>query len=330
MTYLLIAPAAAFCTAFLGTGLILWRRWHWAVDHPNDRSLHSDPTPRSGGLAVMAAVLGATALAAVFTSRLPLAALALAVVLAAVSLADDRGGLPIRARLGAHLLAAGVFAAYLTDNNAPWWWMAGAVLGMTAMTNFFNFMDGANGLAGGMAVAGFGFYGIAGMASAPDMATFCMVVAAAAAGFLCFNLGGRIFMGDGGSVPLGFLAAAIGLEGWTRGVWPLWFGPLVFAPFVIDATVTLIKRAARGERFWLAHREHYYQRLVRSGWSHRRLAGAEYAFMLACGIAALVARTGDAQVRTVAFATIGALFLGAMVLIDRRWRRYQATQSPSR
>ena len=330
MTHLFIAPAAAFFTAFFITGLMLWRRWHWAVDHPNDRSLHSDPTPRSGGLAVMAAVLGATALATLLTSRMPLAALALAVVLAAISLADDRGGLPIRARLGAHLLAAGVFAAYLTDNSAPWWWMTGTVLGITAMTNFFNFMDGANGLAGGMAVAGFGFYGIAGMTNAPDLATFCMVVAAAAAGFLCFNLGGRIFMGDGGSVPLGFLAAAIGIEGWTRGVWPLSFGPLVFAPFVVDATVTVLRRAARGERFWLAHREHYYQRLVRSGWSHRRLASAEYTLMLACGTAALAARAGDASVQAIAFATIGALLLGAMVLVDRRWRRYLATQGASR
>ena len=104
----------------------------------------------------------------------------------------------------------------------------------------------------------------------------------------------------------------------------------MFAPFVVDATVTVLRRAARGERFWLAHREHYYQRLVRSGWSHRRLAAAEYALMLACGIAALVARTGDDQVRTAAFATIGALFLGVMVLIDSRWRRYLATHSPSR
>jgi UDP-N-acetylmuramyl pentapeptide phosphotransferase/UDP-N-acetylglucosamine-1-phosphate transferase len=327
--HMLIAPAAAFCAAFLGTGLMLWRRWHWAVDHPNDRSLHSDPTPRSGGLAIMAAVLGATALAAVSTDHLPLAALAIALVLAGVSLADDRAGLPISARLGAHLMAAGVFAAYLTDSSAPWWWMTGAILAITSMTNFFNFMDGANGLAGGMAVAGFGFYGVAAMASAPGLAMFCLVVAAAAAGFLCFNFGGRIFMGDGGSVPLGFLAAAIGIEGWTRGIWPIWFGPLAFAPFVVDATVTLLKRASRGERFWLAHREHYYQRLVRSGWSHRRLAVAEYSLMLACGTAALVARSGGTQVRAAAFATIGTLFLGAMVLVDRRWRRYLAAQSPS-
>jgi UDP-N-acetylmuramyl pentapeptide phosphotransferase/UDP-N-acetylglucosamine-1-phosphate transferase len=136
-------------------------------------------------------------------------------------------------------------------------------------------------------------------------------------------------MGDGGSVPLGFLAAAIGIEGWTRGVWPLWFGPLVFAPFVVDATITLLKRAARGERFWLAHREHYYQRLVRSGWTHGRLAGAEYVLMLACGSAALAARAGGSAARVAAFATIGALLLGAAFMIDRRWRRHLATQSPS-
>jgi UDP-N-acetylmuramyl pentapeptide phosphotransferase/UDP-N-acetylglucosamine-1-phosphate transferase len=145
-----------------------------------------------------------------------------------------------------------------------------------------------------------------------------------------FNLRGRIFMGDGGSVPLGFLAASLGLEGWRRGLWPVWFCPLVFAPFLVDATVTLMRRAMRGEKFWLAHREHYYQRLVRSGWTHLRLACAESALMLACGGAALAARAGDTHARIAAFATIAAIFLGAMLMIDQRWRRHLATQSTPR
>ncbi len=326
----LIAPVAALCAAFFATNLMLRRQWHWAVDHPNERSLHSNPTPRSGGLAVMCAVVVGSALAIASLGRMPLMALALAVVLSLVSLADDRRGLPITARLGVHLLAASLFVANLALSHAPWWWMVCSILSIAATTNFFNFMDGANGLAGGMAVAGFGFLGIAALEGAPDLAVFCLVVSGAAAGFLCFNLSGRIFLGDGGSVPLGFLAAAVSLEGWVRGAWPLWFGPLVFAPFIVDATITLMRRAARGERFWLAHREHYYQRLVRSGWSHRRLAFAEYLLMMACGIAALVARVGGLQARFAAFATIAILLLGAMTLADRRWRRYLAAQNPCR
>ena len=326
----LIYALVAFSISFLVVALTLGRRWHWALDHPNDRSLHTDPTPRSGGLALMAGMVVAAVTANFQFDQFPLAAPGLAVALAVVSMADDRSGLPIVVRLGAHLTAAGVFAVFLGGDAAPWWWLAAMVLAIVAMTNFYNFMDGANGLAGGMAVAGFGCYAMASLDAAPGFATLCLAIAAAAAGFLCFNLPGRIFMGDGGSVPLGFLAAALGLEGWTRGLWPIWFAPLVFAPFVADAVVTLLRRMLRGERFWQAHREHYYQRLVRSGWSHTRLAGAEYALMLACAAAALVARSGDPQARDTAFATIAVLLLGAGVMIDCRWRRHLASQTQSR
>ncbi len=329
MNVFLICALVAFSVSFLIVALMLRQRWHWALDHPNDRSLHSDPTPRSGGVAVMAGIVAAALVGNFMVDRLPLAALGLAVALAGISLADDRGGLPIFARLGTHLLAAGLFAAYLTDNGAPWWWMCAAILTMAAMTNFYNFMDGANGLAGGMAVAGFGCYGLAGMTAAPGFAALCFAIAAAAAGFLCFNLQGRIFMGDGGSVPLGFLAAALGIDGWMRGLWPIWFAPLAFAPFVVDAVITLAKRMARRERFWLAHREHYYQRLVRSGWSHARLATAEYALMLVCAGTALAARSGDEQARWAAFATIAALLAVAALVIDLRWRRFLAAQAPN-
>jgi UDP-N-acetylmuramyl pentapeptide phosphotransferase/UDP-N-acetylglucosamine-1-phosphate transferase len=104
---------------------------------------------------------------------------------------------------------------------------------------------------------------------------------------LLFNFDpARIFMGDVGSIPLGFLAASLGLVGIQREVWPLWFPVLVFAPFIVDATVTLLRRAWRREKIWQAHREHYYQRLVQSGWSHRKLALHEYALMAAISASA--------------------------------------------
>lgn len=322
-------PVAALAFAIAAGAVILMLRWQWrwAVDHPNERSLHETPTPRTGGIAVLLGIAAGAALAWAFLPDLPLAALLLAFMLAGISLVDDRGGLPITLRLATHLLAAGVYAAYLTHNEAPWWWMAGAVLAVAAMTNFYNFMDGANGLAGGMAVAGFATYAAAGAAAAPGFAAVCLAVAAAAAGFLCFNLRGSIFLGDGGSVPLGFLAAALGLEGFVRGLWPAWFPPLVFAPFALDASLTLVRRMLRGERFWQAHREHYYQRLVRAGWSHRRLALAEYAMMAACAAAALVARAHP-DTRTGAFAIIALLFAAAAVAIDRKWRHFRTAVPP--
>lgn len=307
-----------------GVALILGSRHHWALDMPNDRSLHSEPVPRTGGLAIMGAFALGFALTAWTFDRAPLQAVALAFLLAGVSLVDDRAGLPIRVRLAVHVLAAGLFCAWLLGDTTPWWLMLGTTLALVAMTNFFNFMDGANGLAGGMAVVGFGSYAVAAWGVDPGLAATASALAAAAAGFLAFNLSGRIFMGDGGSVPLGFLAAALGLEGWRRGLWPAWFPPLAFAPFVVDATLTLARRMLRRERFWEAHREHYYQRLVRSGWSHARLAAWEYTLMLACGAAALVARAMPGAPRIAAFATIGVCFVLACALTDLRWRRHLA------
>lgn len=288
-----LASLAAFCVCVATLALVLRSRRHWAIDVPNDRSLHTDPTPRSGGVAMIAGISMAAAFAAAGLDRVPLAAVGLAIILCGVSLADDRNGLPIALRLATHLLAAGVFAAYLSKDAAPWWWMLSSMLAMAAMTNFFNFMDGANGLAGGMAVVGFASYGFAAVGGAAGMAAVSFGIAAAAAGFLIFNLPGRIFMGDGGSVPLGFLAAALGMEGWMRGLWPFWFPVMVFAPFIADAIATLSMRIVRRERFWEAHREHHYQRLVRAGWTHSRLACAAYALMAACAGLALGARAAD-------------------------------------
>jgi UDP-N-acetylmuramyl pentapeptide phosphotransferase/UDP-N-acetylglucosamine-1-phosphate transferase len=155
------------------------------------------------------------------------------------------------------------------------------------------------------------------------LAELCVVLAAAAAAFLVRNFPpARIFMGDVGSVPLGFLAGAIGLVGWNDGLWPLWFPVLVFAPFVCDATLTLLKRLARGERVWQAHRDHYYQRLVRMGFGHRGAALIEYTAMLGCAVAALVAREADESTQYLVVAGVaGALGLVA-VWIDFRWSRY--------
>ena len=93
---------------------------------------------------------------------------------------------------------------------------------------------------------------------------------------------GRLFLGDTGSTALGFLAAAGSLWGSQAGLFPFWAALWVFSPFIVDATVTLLRRLVCGERIWEAHRSHYYQRLVLLGWGHRRTVLAEYVLMLAC------------------------------------------------
>ena len=199
-----------------------------------------------------------------------------------------------------------------------------AVLAIVWAANLYNFMDGADGLAGGMALFGFGSYAIAAFLSGADLyGVLCASIAAASAGFLVFNFPpARIFMGDAGSVPLGFLAGALGVLGWSRGYWPLWFPLLVFAPFVCDATLTLLRRILRRERVWQAHKEHYYQRLVRMGFGHRGTAWIEYAAMAGCAGVALAARREPVAVQTAALAGAAAVLIAVALWVDARWARH--------
>src|SRR5262249_47507440 len=152
-------------------------------------------------------------------------------------------------------------------------------------------------------------YGAAAVAADAPFALVNFSFAAAAAAFLVFNFHpARIFMGDAGSVPLGFLAAALGTTGWLQGHWAWWFPPLVFSPFIVDASVPLARRLARGDRVWRAHRDHYYQRLVQLGWGHRRTALAEYMLMLACGGAGLAALAAPAAAQAALLAAVGAAY----------------------
>jgi UDP-N-acetylmuramyl pentapeptide phosphotransferase/UDP-N-acetylglucosamine-1-phosphate transferase len=149
-------------------------------------------------------------------------------------------------------------------------------------------------------------------------------MAAAAAGFLVFNFPpARLFMGDAGSVPLGFLAGALGVVGWSRGFWPIWFPLLVFAPFVCDATLTLLRRALRRERVWQAHRDHYYQRLVRMGFGHKGTAVIEYAAMAGCAAIALLARREPSAVQAGAVALAAAVLVAVAFWVDVRWARHR-------
>jgi UDP-N-acetylmuramyl pentapeptide phosphotransferase/UDP-N-acetylglucosamine-1-phosphate transferase len=245
------------------------------------------------------------------------------VILFLVSLVDDMRGLPVRHRLPAQFVAAAILVAGsgLFANTIA---IALVVLLLTVwMTNLYNFMDGSNGLAGGMALFGFGFYGVAALlAGDATQAMLNLTIGAAALGFLFYNFHpARVFMGDAGSIPLGFLAAAMGLWGWQHGLWAPWFPLLVFSPFVVDASVTLAKRTLRGVKVTEAHREHYYQRLIQMGWSHRRLALAEYALMLGAGVSALaVSREAFPWPVFMAWAGIYALL---MLMVDAGWKRFQ-------
>jgi UDP-N-acetylmuramyl pentapeptide phosphotransferase/UDP-N-acetylglucosamine-1-phosphate transferase len=273
---------------------------HAILDRPNARSSHVTPTPRGGGIAVIGVVLPAWALIAALSSERPATmavVLAGALGLALLSWGDDRGGLPVALRLAAQAVTVVVVLSMtparwnLFGGVLPAWAdLAAIALAWIWFINLFNFMDGIDGIAGGeVASIGIGVAIVAAVAGLdwPIMAK-AIALAGAAIGFLFWNWHpARIFLGDVGSVPLGYLLGWLLLELAQAGqivaaiILPLYF--------LADATITLIRRALRRERIWEAHRGHFYQRAVAAGLDHaqvtKRVLAANAVLVLAAALA---------------------------------------------
>jgi UDP-GlcNAc:undecaprenyl-phosphate/decaprenyl-phosphate GlcNAc-1-phosphate transferase len=320
------AAVLSFVVAFVALRVLLSRFGRFALDRPNERSLHQSPVPRTGGLAVLAGA----ALSFAFGAAQFWVPLALAGALAALSFADDVRGLPTLVRLGAHLAAAVLVVWHVLSPMHPVE-MAVLILAVAWITNLYNFMDGSDGLAGGMAAIGFAAYALAAWwGGEAALAAVCVAISSAAVAFLLHNHHpARIFLGDVGSIPLGFLAAALGVVGWRNDQWPLWFPVLVFGPFIGDATLTLVRRLLRRDRVWQAHRDHYYQRMVRMGLGHRGTAWAAYAIMLLCAGAALAGRVQPPAVQAAVFLAASALLAALAIWVDLRWTRFVREQNPA-
>ena len=300
-----ISVVAAFTVAAVATGWIVSRGWtRWLVDHPNDRSLHDRPVSRAGGIAILAGIACGLAIAGPLV--LPGTGygwvLAGGVIIATVSFADDLRRISPAIRIVCHLAASAfvVLAGLSCERIAlPWATVelgpASAAVVTTLfvawLVNLYNFMDGMDGFAGGMTAIGFTTLAV--LSVQPDavtLAAMSSVVAAAALGFLPFNFPpAKIFMGDLGSSLLGYLCAVMMLSAERSASLPLWISVLVFSPFIVDASVTLVRRIVAGERPWRAHRSHFYQRLVQLGWGHRKTVVREYGLMLACAGSAVLA-----------------------------------------
>ena len=321
-----VIPLGSFALTWIVLAILI-RTWSDRIlDHPNERSLHQRPVPRMGGIGVAAGIAASVP----FVSQVEWWPLWLAAaILVGISFLDDIIGLPIIGRLLVHFVAAGGAAAGLLLNHTGVGWVLLAIVAIVWMTNLYNFMDGMDGLAGGMALFGFGFYALAGALSGHlPFAVTNAAIAATAGAFLVFNFHpARMFMGDAGSTLFGFLAACFGLVGWQLGIWTLWFPGLVFSPFIVDATVTLARRLLRGEKIWRPHREHYYQRLVLSGWGHRRTALAEYGVMVLCGGFALLYQYASEEWRLVILGFWGVLFLSLALAVKGVEQRIQPVAS---
>jgi UDP-GlcNAc:undecaprenyl-phosphate/decaprenyl-phosphate GlcNAc-1-phosphate transferase len=293
----------------------------FVLDRPNERSLHQTPVPRTGGLSILAG----SGVSIPFIDTPELAVLLLVFFLAIVSFVDDLISLPSLFRLIAHLGAGGVMLFLLAPRPEILMFVT-LLLAIGWITNLFNFMDGADGLAGGMAVIGFGVYAIATYAHGhASLTTLNLALSMSAFAFLFLNFHpARIFMGDVGSVPLGFAAATLGIAGWKAGAWTLCFPLLVFSPFIVDATLTLLSRLLRRERVWIAHRDHYYQRLVRMGFGHRKTALAEYLLMAASAAIALSVRTASIEVQIGTLVIAAVAYSAIAIWIRIIWQKHSA------
>jgi UDP-GlcNAc:undecaprenyl-phosphate GlcNAc-1-phosphate transferase len=271
------ALAAVACGTFVAAAEPFTIRllvWLAAIDTPSQRSSHTVPTPRGGGLPIGAGLVIAAVLihsAATLTFGAAVAAFA------AIGLADDLAGLSAGRRLGLQA-AAGLAAAWALADDAGLGTAAviaaALVLGLwlAAFVNAFNFMDGVNGISAGTALlagaayAGLGLWRADGLLAAGGAA-----VAAGALAFLPWNAGrARVFLGDVGSYGLGAALAVLAAWAVLRGLPPeAAIGPL--ALYVADTGWTLQRRLRSGERCLRPHRTHVYQRLTDAGWSHQQV-----------------------------------------------------------
>lgn len=287
MTAVGVLLIAAACSA-IGTGCM--RRYALArsiLDVPNHRSSHTTPTPRGGGVAIAGVVLswvGAGAGLGWVDGSLAAALIGGGLLVAFIGWRDDRRETRRITRFLMHTAAAGwalywigglprVELGVVSVELGAAGWLIGT-FSIVWLTNLFNFMDGIDGIAGAEAVS---VGVIAAMmlhtAGHGSVAWPPLLFAAASLGFLVWNWPpARIFMGDVGSGLIGFAFGVVAIASENRGALPVVAWWTLLGVFIFDATVTLVRRAARGERWYEAHRSHAYQRAVRAGWSHGQVS----------------------------------------------------------
>jgi FlaA1/EpsC-like NDP-sugar epimerase/UDP-N-acetylmuramyl pentapeptide phosphotransferase/UDP-N-acetylglucosamine-1-phosphate transferase len=342
-----VAAVMAFGISLVGGWVVypLLLQWN-VIDRPNERSSHTRATARGGGIAVIGAVcLAGMVIGVSADSLITWGIVGLTIVLSAVSMVDDLRSLSARLRLVCHLAVAlaglglvGLGGLYLGISGGTGWnvpplvaWLLG-VLWVAGYTNAFNFMDGINGIAAGQAfVTGLGMALITALAgaswtSAPVLLS--LAVAGAAAGFAPHNFPrARMFMGDVGSAPLGFLLAV--LVFWSaheQGWWLLIPLSLLHANYVLDTGITLARRAWRRERLGAAHREHAYQRLVRAGKSHSFVTLSEVGLQAVALSLMMAYVSADPSVRPLLACLTLAIWVSYLAYAEIVFRRSNAQE----
>ncbi len=300
---LLTLSLTTFLLSLLTTGWLKQRFSQKLLDIPNDRSSHSQPTPRGGGLGFIIAFACFTILTPIVSSYFPkilpanllqitspqfvlsllLPIWSILTPLAIIGFLDDRHNLPSSIRYLVQLTAAGIALFCFGPFPQPWLTSFGlpgqliasslTLIAITALINFYNFMDGLDGLVAGVTLVQLGF-----LALYLNQPLWWLLVAALL-GFLWWNWSpAKIFMGDVGSTVLG-AAVAISLLNAHNPI-AAWTALTISLPLSADAIYTLVRRLIRRENIFKAHRSHLYQRLQQSGWTHAQVASTYIACTL--------------------------------------------------
>lgn len=291
MNIILLLLIAAIVSAVM-TGLL--RRYALAsnlIDKPNERSSHTIPTPRGGGLAIVLTFLSLLPFLVMSddnSERLLWALFGAGSLVALTGFIDDHGHIPAHWRLCLHFFAAAWALAWLggippivvlsQSIELAWFGHLLGLLYLVWLLNLYNFMDGINGIAGIEAVTvclgGAVIFTLSPGENLIWMAP-TLLLAVSVSGFLIWNFPvARIFMGDAGSGFVGIVLGTISIQATATNPELLWAWLILLGAFVVDSTVTLIRRIRRGEKFYQAHRSHAYQYAARKYGGHVRVSVA--------------------------------------------------------
>lgn len=337
-------PTMAFALAALVTWVALFPVTRIArrlkiMDVPGHRSSHEVPVPRIGGTGIIIGVTVASAVMCRDTVALAVAAI-LGGVVAVISFLDDLFSLSSLLRLSVHLLGAGLLI-YLVGLEIPaiglpylqWTEPLPKIVGLVLATlfvagflNFFNFMDGINGISSSQgAIGAIALSVLFAMHATSNCVLIAAAIGGACLGFLPHNFPkAKIFMGDVGSAALGFALAMLTVVGAARTDIPWIAFLLPFSLYIYDGGFTMTKRILRRENFLKAHREHHYQLLIRSGWSHVKVTGLYTIQFIACAVlAVLYAHTESQLIRLIILVALLGWFGVFSVLVHRYFAKYQ-------
>ena len=332
----LVLLLSAFAISFVGTFVV--RRWalgNGVMDTPNERSSHNRPTPLGGGIAIVVSFFVAMLLAYrayPFDGQTYWGLLVNAAAITILGTIDDLHRLSKRLRFAVWIIIAGVSMAFGIELRAVALPVIGIIplgaLGplvtfawLIGVTNFYNFMDGIDGLAGGEAVSVAGFLTIIALMHGNDFIfVTSLILLGSMLGFLPHNLPpARIFMGDGGSNFLGFVFASLAIIGSQSGGASISFviPCILLGTFLFDATVTLLKRMPKGKKWLEPHREHFYQRLIFLGYSHRQVTSLYCGLGIPLGFMALLYSRVDGPAAMMLLLLALVLLLSLSLAVNR-------------